>query len=142
MALRSADFKHGDTEFGVFYPTGYVLAVFTDATAADSAVAALLAAGFTRRDLVVATGAEVLVYSRELRADPGLLSRFERFVADLFGGEATLADELVTLAERGHAFVAIHAPDGAATTRATEAVRAFAPVLLRKFDALTFTDLQ
>jgi hypothetical protein len=142
MTLRAADFKHGDTEFGIFYPTGYVLAVFPDAAQADRAVAALRARGFTTGDLVVATGAEVLAYSREMRADPGLVSRFERFLADLFGGEATLADELVTLAERGHAFVAIHAPDEAATTRAAEAVRALAPVVLRKFDALTFTDLR
>jgi hypothetical protein len=142
MAVHAADFKGGDTQFGIFYPTGYVLSVFPDVAHADRAVAALLATGFTTDDLVVATGAEVLVYSGELRADPGLFSRFERFVADLFGGEATLADELVGLAERGHAFVAIHAPDDAATTRAAEAVRAFAPVVLRKFDRLTYTDLR
>lgn len=77
MALSSTDFKHGDTEFGIFYPTGYVLAAFPDAAQADRAVAALLAAGFARSDLVVATGA----------------------------------------------------------------VRALTPAVLRKFDALTFTDL-
>ena len=141
MALRTADFKHGDTEFGIFYPTGYVLAVFSDETGADRAVAALRAAGFATDDLVVATGADVLAYSRELRADPGLVSRFERLVARLFGEEASLADNLVALAEGGHAFVAIHTPDAAATTRAGDAVRPLAPVVLRKFDALTFTDL-
>jgi hypothetical protein len=141
MTLSSADFRHGDTEFGIFYPTGYVLAVFPDASRADHAVAALRAAGFTTGDLVVATGAEVLAYSRELRADPGLVSRFERFVADLFGGEASLADELVTLAGRGHAFVAVHTPDDVATRRVGDAVRPLAPVVLRKFDVLTFTDL-
>jgi hypothetical protein len=141
MALRTADFKHGDTEFGIFYPTGYVLAVFPDAARSNHAVAALRATGFTTGDFVIATGAEVLAYSRELRADPGLVSRFKRFVADLFGGEASLADELVTLADRGHAFVAIHTPDDAATRRVRDAVRPLAPVVLRKFDALTFTDL-
>ncbi|HEY9514295.1 MAG TPA: hypothetical protein VIQ74_01345 [Gemmatimonadaceae bacterium] len=141
MAVHAADFKGGDTEFGIFYPTGYVLSVFPDAAHADLAVAALRSAGFTTDDLVVATGAEVLVYSHELRADPGRFSRFKHFVAGLFGDEATLADELVRLAERGHTFVAIHAPDDAATTRAAEAVHAFAPVVLRKFDSLTFTDL-
>ena len=142
MAVHAADFKGGDTRFGIFYPTGYVLSVFPDVAHADRAVAALLAAGFTTHDLVVATGAEVLVYSGELRADPGLFSRFERFVAGLYGDEASLADELVRLAERGHTFVAIHAPDDAATTGAAEAVHAFAPVVLRKFDPLTFTDLR
>lgn len=124
------------------YPTGYVLSVFPDVAHADRAVAALLAAGFAPDDLVVATGAEVLVYSGELRADPGLCTRFERFVARIFGDEASLADELVGLAELGHTFVAIHAPDEAATRRAAEAVHAFAPVVLRKFDPLTFTELR
>ena len=140
MAVHSADFKGGDTEFGIFYPTGYVLSVFPDSAAADRAVAALLAAGFARDDLVIATGAEVLVYAGELRSNRGLFSRFERFVAGLYGGEATLAEELVGLAERGHAFVAIHAPNDAATTRAAEAVHAFAPVVLRKYDRLSYTD--
>jgi hypothetical protein len=140
MAVHAADFKGGDTEFGIFYPTGYVLSVFPDVAHADRAVAALLAAGFATPDLVVATGAEVLVYAGELRSNPGLFSRFERFAAGLYGGEATLAEELVGLAERGHAFVAIHAPDDTATTRAAEAVHAFAPVVLRKYDRLSYTD--
>ena len=141
MTVHAADFKGGDTKFGIFYPTGYVLSVFPDDAHAKRAVAALLAAGFTTDDLVVATGAEVLVYSAEMRADPDLFSRFERFVAGLFGDEGTLADELVGLAESGHSFVAVHVRDEAATRRAAEAVRALAPVILRKFDPLTYTDL-
>ena len=141
MTLSSADFKHGDTEFGIFYPRDYVLSVFPDATDADRAVAALLAAGFTTDDLVVASGADVLEYSREMRADRGLFSRFEHFVANFYGDEASLADELVRLAERGHTFVAIHAPDDAVTTEVSETVRPFTPVVLRKFDALSYTDV-
>lgn len=128
--------------FGIFYPTGYVLSVFPDASHADQALAALRAAAFTPSDLVVATGPEVLEYSREMRAHPGLRARFEHFVAGLYGGEGDLADELVKLAERGHVFVAAYAPDEAATARAAEAARSFAPVVLRKFDPLTFTDLR
>ena len=127
--------------FGIFYPTGYVLSVFPDAAHADRAIAALRAASFAPSDLVVATGPEVLEYSREMRAHPGLLARFERFVADHYGGEGDLADELVGLAERGHVFVATYAPDEAATERAAEAARPLAPVVLRKFDPLTFTNL-
>jgi len=142
MAVHAADFKGGDTMFGIFYPTGYVLSVFPDVADADRAVAALRTAAVAPPDLVVATGAEVVAYSREMREHPGLLARFEHFVAGLYGGEADLADELVGLAERGHVFVAAYAPDDAATARVAEAVHPFAPVVLRKFDPLTFTDLQ
>ncbi len=142
MAVSSADFKHGDTEFGIFYPTGYVLSVFSNAADADRAISALLAGGFRTDDLVVATAPEVLAYSRELRADRGVFSRFKHFVANLYAGEGILADELVGLAEQGHTFVAIHAPDGAATARVSEAVRPLAPVVLRKYDSLSYTDLE
>ena len=142
MTLTAADFKHGDTEFGIFYPTQYVLAVFPDDALADRAVVALHDAGFDTSDLVVATANDVLAYSHELRADPGLFARFERFLSNAFSDQAMLADELVALAREGHAFVAIHAPNDAATTRSASAVRALAPVVLRKFDALTITDLQ
>ena len=140
MTLSSADFKHGDAEFGIFYPTGYVLSVFSDAADADRAVTALLDAGFTNDDLVVASGPDVLAYAQAMRANRGLFSRFEQLVSSLYGDESSLADELVRLAEQGDTFVAIHAPDVAATARVSEAVRPFAPVVLRKFDSLSYTD--
>lgn len=142
MTLSSADFKHGDAEFGIFYPTGYVLSVFPDAADADGAIAALLQAGFKTDDLVLASATEVLEYSREMRANRGLFSRFERLVSSVYGDEGSLADELVGLAERGYTFLAIHAPDGAAATRVSEAVHRFAPVVLRKFDSLSYTDFE
>ena len=142
MTLSAADFKHGDSEFGIFYPTGYVLSVFADSDRAAQAVSALRAAGFETDDLVVASGTDVLEYSRQMRANRGLFSRFEHFVSGLYGDEATLADELVQLAERGHTFVAIHAPDGAATARVSEVVSPFVPVVFRKFDSLSYTDFR
>jgi len=140
MALTSASFRHGDTEFGIFYPTGYVLSVYSDAVRADGAIAALRAAGFMADDLVVASGADVLAYSREMRANRGLFSRFEHFVAGLYGDEAELADEREERPRVVHTFVAVHAPTEAATTRVSEAVHPFAPVVLRKFDSLSYTD--
>lgn len=142
MTLSAADFKHGDSEFGIFYPTGYMLSVFPDAADADRAVTTLLDGGFKADDLVIASGQDVLAYSREMRADPGLVSRFEQLVSSLYGDEGSLAGELVGLAEQGHTFVAVHAPDDAVTTRVSEALRPFAPVVLRKFDSLSYTDFQ
>lgn len=142
MTLTSADFKHGDIEFGIFYPTGYVLSVFPDPVDADRAVTALLDTGFRNDDLVFASGPDVVAYSREMRANRGLFSRFEQLVSTLYGDEASLAGELVQLAEDGNTFVAIHAPDDATTTRVFQAVHPFAPVVLRKFDSLSYTDYE
>ncbi|HEU4586754.1 MAG TPA: hypothetical protein VFR95_13455 [Gemmatimonadaceae bacterium] len=142
MRLSATDFKHGDNEFGIFYPTGYVLSVFADSANADQAVGALRAAGFETDDLVVAQAAEVLDYSREMRANQGLFSRFEHFVSSLYGDEGSLADELVGFAEQGHTFVAVHAPDDAATARVSEALRPFEMIVSRKFDPFSYTDFR
>jgi hypothetical protein len=142
MRLSAADFKHGDNEFGIFYPTGYVLSVFADSANADQAVSALRAAGFETDDLVIAKADEVLEYSREMRANRGLFSRFEHFISGLYADEGSLADELVGLAEQGHTFVAVHAPDDAATARVSDALRPFEMVVSRKFDPLSYTDFR
>lgn len=141
MTLDSAAFKGGDTLFGIFYPTGYVLSVFEDSADAEGAGAGLRNAGFADDDLVLASGADVLAYSHVLRGNPSLFTRFERFVSRVYGDETHLADEVVELAKRGHTFVAVYAPDAAATARVANTVRPFAPIVLRKFDALTVTDL-
>jgi hypothetical protein len=141
MKFHSASFKGGATSFGIFYPTGYVLSVFRRPADADLAVAALRAAGFADDDVVVSSGAEVVEYSHELRADSRLRIRFERFVSQRYGDEAIEEDDLVELAEEGSAFIATYCPDDAATSRAAETARAFAPLVHRKFDGLTHTDL-
>lgn len=141
MNFHSAAFKSGGTSFGIFYPTGYVLSVFRSPADAERAVAALHAAGFTDDDMVVASGPEVVEYSHELRGDSRLLVRIERFVSHRYGDESIEEDDLVELAEEGSAFIATYCPDNAATRRAAETARAFAPLVHRKFDGLTHRDL-
>jgi hypothetical protein len=141
MKFHSASFKGGATCFGVFYPTGYVLSVFQSPADAEQAVVALHAAGFADDDMLVASGAELVEYSHELRGDSRLFVRLERFLSQHYGDESGEEDDLVELAEQGSAFIAIYAPDDIATTRAAETARAFAPVVHRKFDGLTHTDL-
>lgn len=141
MKFHSAAFKSGATSFGIFYPTGYVLSVFRRFDDAERVVAALRDAGFSDDDMVVASGPELVEYSQMLRDDPRLLIRIERFVSHRYGDESIEEDDLVELAEEGSAFVATYCPDSAATHRAAEAARAFAPLVHRKFDGLTHTDL-
>jgi hypothetical protein len=141
MKFRSTAFKGGATSFGIFFPTGYALAVFQRPADAERAVAALRAAGFADDDVVLSSGPEVLEYSHELRGDSRLLIRIERFVSHRYGDESIEEDDLVELAEQGSTFIVTYCPDNAATRRAAETARAFAPLVHRKFDGLTHTDL-
>jgi hypothetical protein len=141
MKFHAATFKSGGTSFGIFYPTGYVLSVFQSPADAERAVAALRAAGFADDDVVLSSGPELVEYSHELRDDSRLLIRIERFFSHRYGDESIEEDDLVELAEEGSAFIVTYCPDSAATRRATETARAFAPLVHRKFDGLTHRDL-
>jgi hypothetical protein len=142
MTLNSKSFKDGQTSLGIFYPTGYVLSVFQNGVAANGAAVALSRAGFTPDDLVPATGMDVLALAQELSAFHGLLNAIERFLSEHLGDEAYAAGQIVELADAGSSFLAVYAPGEAATTRVVETARAFEPVVMRKFDRFTFTDLR
>jgi hypothetical protein len=142
MTLNSKSFKGGQASFGIFYPTGYVLSVFQNGADADEAAEALGRAGFTPDDMVSASGTDMLELSNELRAVHGLLIAFERFLSEHLGDEANAANELVDLADAGDTFLAVYAPNDAATARVADCTRAFEPVVMRKFDRFTFTDLR
>ena len=140
MAIDWTFFKRGDTSFGIFYPTEYVLAVYRDGETAARAADALRDAGFAADDLLVASGAEVVEHYAALRESPGAVARVKRFLSGLYTNEADLAGELLGLARSGHAFVAVHAPDGELTERAVRAVRGLGPVVLRRYDKLAVTE--
>ena len=142
MTLNGKSFKGGDTSFGIFYPTGYVLTVFRNGLDADRAVAELSRAGFTSDDMVPASGPDVLEFARELQAFHGRFNALERFISERLGDEAYAASEIVALADAGSSFVAVYAPDDATAIRVAATARAFEPVVIRKFDRFTFTDLR
>jgi hypothetical protein len=141
MTLNSKSFKGGQASFGIFYPTGYVLSVFENGVNADGAAVALGHAGFTPDDMVPASGTDMLAFAHELRAVHGFIIACERFLSEHLGDEANAANELVDLADAGNAFLAVYAPDPVATARVADCTRAFEPLVMRKFDRFTFTDL-
>jgi hypothetical protein len=142
MTLNSKSFKEGQAVFGIFYPTGYVLFVFENGADADEAAAALGRAGFTSDDMVPASGMDMLAFSQELRANHGRFIAFERFLSEHLGDEADAANEIVDLADAGKTFLAVYAPDDSATARCADCTRALEPVVKRKFDRFTYTDLR
>jgi hypothetical protein len=134
--------KGDATPFGVFFPKDYVLAVFRDPAAAERAAAALEVAGFAPSDVLVLGSDEVLGWHGRFAADAGLVGRFKEFVATHFPGAGAKLHDVVDHARVGHAFVLVHAPDGARTDRATTALRPVHPAVLQKYNALTVAELK
>lgn len=140
MPVDASFFKSGETSFGVFYPTGYVLSVFPGATDLDIVAAALRAAGFDADDVGIARAEEARDLLRALTEHRGLLVRYVQFLSGHRGDETALASQLSEFAETGHGFVFAYAPGSAATDLAAGAVRPFAPVVLFKYGWLTITE--
>ena len=138
---RTNALRGDDTSFGVFFPKDYLLAVFADQRAADRAAAALEVAGFADSDVLVVGSDEVIGWHGRFTTDTGLVGRFKEFVARHFPGTSAKLDDVVDHARVGHTFLLAYAPDAAQTERAAAAIRPAHPTLLRKYNAVTITDL-
>ena len=139
---RTNTLRGDDTSFGVFFPKDYLLAVFADARAAERAAAALEVAGFADGDILVVGSDEVIGWHGRFTTDTGLVGRFKEFVARHFPGTGAKLDDVVDHARVGHTFLLAYAPDAARTERAATAIRPVHPTLLRKYNAVTITDLK
>lgn len=141
MAPHATDFNGGDTEFGIVYPTGYVLAVFPDASAPTmrsrrcSPHDSRMRTSWSRPGRMCSSTPASCSEGRDC-------SRASRAVAQWVSDAASLVDELVALAGRDNTFVAVLAPGDAATAHAAAAVRTFAPVVLWKYGELGIISLR
>ena len=65
-------FKDADTEFGVFYPIHYILAVFPNFADAEAARQAILQGGRAEQDVISASGEEVVQFAQDHLLQDGL----------------------------------------------------------------------
>jgi hypothetical protein len=140
MTLDVAFFKKGETVFDVFYPIGYLLAVFPGGADLDGAAAALREAGFAAQEIGVAHDGEASALLRALAERHGALVRYERFLSSHRGDEIYLEGELRELADSGDGFLFAYAPSESAAHLAADTVRPFGPVLFLKYGRLAITE--
>jgi len=85
-------FKGADTEFGVFYPNHYLLAVFSSLADADQAKDELRHAGRGDEDVISVSGDEVVQFAEDHLLNDGLWGGLMAKVPRMFGTEARYAD--------------------------------------------------
>ncbi len=95
------------TLWGVYYPTGYVVAILPDDDTARQASEALTAAGFAADDVRVHPGQEVVGRHEQFLKDRSLA---QRVLAAIHSDEREALDEYIEEAREGSAFVTVHAP--------------------------------
>ena len=129
-----SEFFHGsDTHFGVFYPTGYVLAAFPSFDQAQEARQQLLASGFKSEDVVAVPGDDIVRFSAEHLMKDGLLGLAMRELSRTFGTEAAYADHDLEMAKRGAGFLAVRCRDEDTKTRAWRRLELIRPVVARYY---------
>ncbi len=133
MSRLSKFFKGADTEFGVFYPKHYLLAIFPNLADAESAKAELNHEGYTAENVIAASGEEVVDFAEDHLVKDGLWGVLMTELSRRFGTEASYADDDLAAAKRGAAFVAVHCPTEKLKLEAWKVLEPRHPVVARYY---------
>lgn len=133
MATLTGFFKGSDTEFGIFYPKDYLIAIFQDMTEAEHAVLLLRNHGFMQEDVIAVPGSEIVQFAAETQKKDGVWGALMQKVSRFIGTEERYTDHDLKLAERGAAFVAVYCPSDEAKTFAWEAIKPAEPLIARHY---------
>jgi hypothetical protein len=98
-------FDHRETRLGVFYPTGYIIAIFRSFDLAHSAHETLQHAGFTDEESHPARASEVLDYFDQLTEETGVWGRLMTEFSRVIDTEAAFVDNDIRQARRGAGFL-------------------------------------
>src|SRR5580704_7780480 len=116
-------FKGSDTKFGIFYPTGYLVAVFADPASAQRAEHALGSGGFPPDDMIWVPGEEVVRFAEEHLQHTSLWGMLMQKLSLMFATEEVYADYDLKLARGGAAFLAVHCPAEESKNKAWELIK-------------------
>jgi hypothetical protein len=126
-------FKESDTEWGVFYPKHYILALFPNLAEADLAKQALKRAGRSDEDVISVPGEEVVHFAEEVLIKGGLWGMLMTELSRTFGTEGLYADQDLAAAKEGAAFVAVYCPTETAKTDAWKHIEPMHPLIARYY---------
>jgi hypothetical protein len=110
MSRLSKFFKDADTQFGVFYPNHYLLAIFANLTDAERVKGELHRIGRGDKDVISASGEEVVHFAEDHVRKDGLWGALMTQLSRIFGTEALYAQRDLAAAKTGAAFVAVYCP--------------------------------
>ena len=125
--------SNSQTAYGVFKPVGHVLASFPNERDARSAIADLKQAGFADDAVAYYPPEDVLERADRDIKNSGVLANI--------GQELNLVKQQRDLAEEGHPFVSVLAPEDDAARRAADIVARYNADRAQKFGRLIIEEL-
>ncbi len=133
MSRLSTFFADADTEFGVFYPKHYLLAVFPNFVDAESAKEQLNHSDRIKENAISVPGEEVVRFAEDHLLKDGLWGAMMTELSRTFGTEALYADRDLAAAKNGAAFVAVHCLTDAAKCEAWKILEPTHPLVARYY---------
>ena len=121
------------TSFGDFKPVDHVLMSFATAAQADTAVAALHAAGFRDADLSRYTSAEMQAQAEQDIANASTMASL--------GQDLNLVKAHLALARQGQSFVVVSAPHGEQVQRAADVATRCGATRAQRYGSLIVEEL-
>lgn len=132
MEQRWDFFKQGETTWGVFYPTHYIVAGYESEAEAQAAEAAFRASGVAAEDVRAATGKFVAGHL-ETRTDRNALDKLGSKLADALGTENEFVAQDKVFARRGGAFLFVYAPAEKDSDNAKAVFATHPPTFARRY---------
>jgi hypothetical protein len=131
-----ATFFHGqDTKLGVFYPTHYLIAIFSSLEQALAAERQLRGLGFSGDEVIAVPGFDLEDLVREEASEGGVSGYLMREFSRFLHTEAAYTDVDLKQAGRGAAFLAVHCPDESAKQAVWIALGPAEPIAARYYAA-------
>jgi hypothetical protein len=138
-AFEMKDLMHylpeADNPFGVFYPKQHLLAVYPGRASAQAAAAELAANGWSKDEMLLATGEEVLQYAEAHIEKGGFWGLLMAELSRLIGTEAAYAEDDLAAARAGAGFLLVHCSTPEAKEEAWRMLRPTAPDTARHYTA-------
>ena len=129
-----SEFFHGaDARFGIFYPTGYLMAAFPDFEIARTAAKNLEFGGFPHDEVLAVPGEEMILLAEEERGKVGLWGLMIQEISRLIATEEVYTDHDLKLARAGAAFLVVHCPTTERKHEAWEIIQPFNPIIARHY---------
>jgi hypothetical protein len=122
------------TQFGIFYPRGYVVVAFRTLQDAERMQWSLIEGGYAENDI------KLLDTKRVLEGASADLEQLNPLVRAL-GAEAQATESHRAGAEAGHTFLVAYAPSDLDTERLMNVARRIGFVKAQKYDRFTVTEL-
>lgn len=134
----SVDPNAGASLFGVFYPKHFIVTVFAEKEAAESAASALQDAGFEEDKVRTWDGKEVAANHDKYVAERGVLQK----IGSLFPSEEhDVLNDYIDQARAGGTFLTVFAPEEGQRQTAAPIIGEAGGVLMRYYGDNTITNL-